>query len=153
MSTEATASTATIILLSACSFVGNIGAAVTGFGQAIIYLLVWQIVELAGYDGNFKYAVFIQALSLFSMQVRAYVGYVLMDDIMYAFLVAIDIATHIFHTISCPTFGDVMMFHSKPKRTATPSLQSKCNQTCLPLHPFTIRSCHPDIYSTWPTSQ
>ena len=44
----------------------------TGFGQAIIFLFVWQIVELAGYDETgFKYAVFIQALSLFSMQVRA----------------------------------------------------------------------------------
>jgi uncharacterized membrane protein YfcA len=63
-----TASTATIILLSLCSFLGNIGAAVTAFGQAIIFLFVWQIVELAGYEGDFKYAVFIQALSLFSIQ-------------------------------------------------------------------------------------
>ena len=64
------ASTSTIILLSSCSFIGNIGAALTGFGQAIIFLFVWQIVDLAGYDGDFKNAVFIQALSLFSMQVR-----------------------------------------------------------------------------------
>ena len=64
------ASTSTIILLSSSSFVGNIGAALTGFGQAIIFLFVWQIVDLAGYDGDFKNAVFIQALSLFSMQVR-----------------------------------------------------------------------------------
>lgn len=63
-----TASTATIILLSLCSFLGNIGAAVTAFGQAIIFLFVWQIVELAGYEGDFKFAVFIQALSLFSIQ-------------------------------------------------------------------------------------
>ena len=63
------ASTSTIILLSSCSFVGNIGAALTGFGQAIIFLFVWQIVDLAGYNGDFKNAVFIQALSLFSMQV------------------------------------------------------------------------------------
>lgn len=33
-----TASTATIILLSLCSFLGNIGAAVTAFGQAIILM-------------------------------------------------------------------------------------------------------------------
>jgi len=39
-----------------------------GFGQAIIFLFVYQIVDLAGYDGDFKNAVFIQALSLFSMQ-------------------------------------------------------------------------------------
>ncbi|EJK64898.1 hypothetical protein THAOC_14314 [Thalassiosira oceanica] len=57
-----------IVLLSCCGFAGNIGAAVTGFGQAIIYLFVWQIVELAGYSGDFKYAVFVQSLSLFSMQ-------------------------------------------------------------------------------------
>ncbi|KAL9187678.1 hypothetical protein ACHAXT_006056 [Thalassiosira profunda] len=64
-----TASAATVALLSACAFAGNVGAAVTGFGQAIIFLFVWQIVELAGYDETgFKYAVFIQALSLFSMQ-------------------------------------------------------------------------------------
>jgi len=62
------ASTETIILLSCCSFIGNIGAALTGFGQAIIFLFVYQIVDLAGYDGDFKNAVFIQALSLFSMQ-------------------------------------------------------------------------------------
>jgi len=62
------ANAADITLLSACAFVANIGAAVTGFGQAIIFLFVWQIAELAGYDGSFKSAVFIQALSLFSMQ-------------------------------------------------------------------------------------
>ncbi|KAL7526019.1 hypothetical protein ACHAXR_001275, partial [Thalassiosira sp. AJA248-18] len=55
-------------LLSACSFVGNVGKAVTGFGMAILYLFVWQIVELAGYEGDFKYAVFIQSLALFSIQ-------------------------------------------------------------------------------------
>lgn len=60
--------TSTIILLSSCSFIGNIGAALTGFGQAILFLFVYQIVDLAGYDGDFKNAVFIQALSLFSMQ-------------------------------------------------------------------------------------
>ena len=64
--------TETIILLSVCSFIGNIGAALTGFGQAIIFLFVWQIVDLAGgTEGDFKNAVFIQALSLFSMQVRS----------------------------------------------------------------------------------
>ena len=67
-----TASAATVALLSACALAGNVGAAVTGFGQAIIFLFVWQVVELAGYqETGFKYAVFIQALSLFSMQVRA----------------------------------------------------------------------------------
>ncbi len=55
-------------LLSTCAFLGTIGASLTGFGQAIIFLFIWQIVELAGYNGDFKSAVFIQALSLFSMQ-------------------------------------------------------------------------------------
>ena len=62
------ASAADIGLLSTCAFLGNIGASLTGFGQAIIFLFIWQIVELAGYTGDFKSAVFIQALSLFSMQ-------------------------------------------------------------------------------------
>eukprot|EP00571_Detonula_confervacea_P009001 CAMPEP_0172314472 /NCGR_PEP_ID=MMETSP1058-20130122/22624_1 /TAXON_ID=83371 /ORGANISM="Detonula confervacea, Strain CCMP 353" /LENGTH=329 /DNA_ID=CAMNT_0013028353 /DNA_START=49 /DNA_END=1035 /DNA_ORIENTATION=+ len=66
--TFTTASTADIILLSACSFAGNTGKAITGFGMAIIYLFVWQIAELAGYEGDFKYAVFIQSLALLSIQ-------------------------------------------------------------------------------------
>ena len=65
---SATATAADIGLLSTCAFLGTIGASLTGFGQAIIFLFVWQIVELAGYNGDFKSAVFIQALSLFSMQ-------------------------------------------------------------------------------------
>ena len=36
--------------------------------MAIIYLFVYQMVVLAGYDGDFRYAVFIQALALFSVQ-------------------------------------------------------------------------------------
>jgi len=64
-----TASTATIALLSCCSFFGNFGAALTGFGEAIIFLFIWQIVDLLGYDGgDFKSAIFIQSLSLFSVQ-------------------------------------------------------------------------------------
>ena len=68
MSVQSTATAADIGLLSTCAFLGTIGASLTGFGQAIIFLFVWQIVELAGYNGDFKSAVFIQALSLFSMQ-------------------------------------------------------------------------------------
>ena len=56
-------------LLSLCSFLGNIGVAVTGFGVAIVYFFVWQIlVVFGGYDSDFKYALFIQALALFSAQ-------------------------------------------------------------------------------------
>lgn len=59
-----------IVILSLSAFIGNVGVAVTGFGMAILYLFVWQIATLAGYDGaDFKYAVFIQALALFSAQV------------------------------------------------------------------------------------
>mmetsp|Transcript_18544 Transcript_18544/g.26363 ORF Transcript_18544/g.26363 Transcript_18544/m.26363 type:complete len:414 (+) Transcript_18544:88-1329(+) len=67
-SSAISATAADIGLLSTCAFLGTIGASLTGFGQAIIFLFVWQIVELAGYNGDFKSAVFIQALSLFSMQ-------------------------------------------------------------------------------------
>lgn len=64
-----TASTATIALLSSCSFFGNFSAGLTGFGEAIIFLFIWQIVDLLGYDGgDFKSAIFIQSLSLFSVQ-------------------------------------------------------------------------------------
>lgn len=45
--------------------------AVTGFGQAIIFLFVWNIADLLDYDGDFKYAVFIQSLALMSLQVRS----------------------------------------------------------------------------------
>ena len=57
-----------IILLSLASFLGNVGVALTGFGMAIVYLFIWQIAVLAGYDSSFKYAVFIQAIALFSAQ-------------------------------------------------------------------------------------
>ena len=57
-----------VVVLSIASFLGNVGVALTGFGMAIIYLFIYQIVVLAGYDGDFRYAVFIQALALFSAQ-------------------------------------------------------------------------------------
>jgi len=56
------------IILSLCSFLGNVGVAVTGFGMAIVYLFIWQIAVISGYESNFKYAVFIQALALLSAQ-------------------------------------------------------------------------------------
>ena len=57
-----------VVVLSIASFLGNVGVALTGFGMAIIYLFIYQIVVLAGYDGDFRFAVFIQALALFSAQ-------------------------------------------------------------------------------------
>lgn len=57
-----------IVVLSIASFLGNVGVALTGFGMAIIYLFIYQIVVLAGYEGDFRNAVFIQALALFSAQ-------------------------------------------------------------------------------------
>ena len=52
----------TIAVLSLCGFFGNVGAALTGFGEAIVFLFFWQVIDLAGYDyGNFKHANFIQA--------------------------------------------------------------------------------------------
>ena len=57
-----------VVVLSVASFLGNVGVALTGFGMAIIYLFIYQIVVLSGYDGDFRYAVFIQALALFSAQ-------------------------------------------------------------------------------------
>ncbi len=65
-----TSSIATIAVLSSCGFLGNFGAALLGFGEAIIFLFVWQVIYLAGYDDtDFKFAIFIQSLSLFSVQV------------------------------------------------------------------------------------
>ena len=47
------------------AFLGNVGVAVTGFGMAIVFLFVWQICILLGYEGDdVKYAVFIQTLAL-----------------------------------------------------------------------------------------
>ena len=57
-----------VVLLSLAAFLGNVGVSLTGFGMAIIFIFVWQIAVLLGYDSNFKYAVYIQALSLFSVQ-------------------------------------------------------------------------------------
>lgn len=65
-----------ILVLSASAFFGNVGVALTGFGMAIIYLFIYQIIVLSGYDGDFKYAVFIQALALFSAQVSQLLRYV-----------------------------------------------------------------------------
>jgi len=63
-----TASTVDIVLYSTFAFLGNCGVALTGFGMAIIYLFWWQIATIAGFESNFKYAVFLQALALFSAQ-------------------------------------------------------------------------------------
>ena len=62
-----------VAVLSCCAFFGNMGVAVTGFGMAIIYLLVFQLAAViqyaAGADGqSFKYAVFVQSLSLLAAQ-------------------------------------------------------------------------------------
>lgn len=56
------------IIFSVCSFLGNVGVAVTGFGMAIIFLFVLQIAILSGYSSNFKYAIFIQTISLLCVQ-------------------------------------------------------------------------------------
>lgn len=57
-----------VVVLSLCSFLGNVGVALTGFGMAIVYIFFWQIAFLSGYMGNFKYAVFIQSIALASVQ-------------------------------------------------------------------------------------
>jgi len=57
-----------VVVLSLAAFFGNFGVALTGFGMGIVYLFVWQIAALSGFDGDFKVAVFLQALSLFSVQ-------------------------------------------------------------------------------------
>ena len=51
----------TIAVLSLCGFLGNFGAALTGFGEAIVFLFFWQVIDLAagGMYGNFKHAIFI----------------------------------------------------------------------------------------------
>ena len=56
-----------VVVLSLSAFFGNMGVAVTGFGMAIIFLLVFQLAggiqAAAAADGqDFKYAIFIQAL-------------------------------------------------------------------------------------------
>ena len=62
-----------VVVLSLSAFVGNMGVAVTGFGMAIIYLLVFQVAAVTQYAAgavgqSFKYAVFIQSLSLLAAQ-------------------------------------------------------------------------------------
>lgn len=37
-----------ILVLSLCSFLGNVGVGITGFGMAIIYIFVWQVSSLSG---------------------------------------------------------------------------------------------------------
>lgn len=59
-----------ILVLALASVLGNVGVALTGLGMAIIFIFVWQIAIVCGYDGDFKYAIFIQALALLSIQVR-----------------------------------------------------------------------------------
>ena len=62
-----------VVVLSLSACFGNMGVAVTGFGMAIIFILVFQIAAVvqyaAGADAqSFKYAVFIQSLSLLVAQ-------------------------------------------------------------------------------------
>eukprot|EP00934_Nitzschia_sp_Nitz4_P007937 Nitzschia sp. Nitz4//scaffold21_size171442//104174//108556//NITZ4_002174-RA/size171442-augustus-gene-0.186-mRNA-1//1//CDS//3329542450//7927//frame0 len=56
------------LVLGISAFVGNVGVALTGFGMAIIYLFAYQILVLCGYDGDFKFVIFVQALALFAAQ-------------------------------------------------------------------------------------
>ena len=62
-----------VVVLSLSAFFGNMGVAVTGLGMAIVYLLIFQFAAVvqyaAGADAqSFKYAVFIQSLSLLVAQ-------------------------------------------------------------------------------------
>jgi len=57
-----------VVVLSLCSFLGNVGVALTGFGMAIVYIFFWQTAFLSGYIGDFKYAIFIQSIALASVQ-------------------------------------------------------------------------------------
>lgn len=57
-----------IMILSSCAFLGCICLGITGFGGAIVFLFIWQIAVIFGYENNFKYAVFVQALSQFCAQ-------------------------------------------------------------------------------------
>ena len=66
-----------IIILSFASFMATVGVAVTGLGMAIIYLFIWQISAIAGYSGELKYAIFIQAIALLSAQVSCAISLVL----------------------------------------------------------------------------
>jgi uncharacterized membrane protein YfcA len=54
-------------VLSVAGLLVSMGLALTGFGMDTIYILVWQIAVLSGYDSLVKAPV-IQAISLFSVQ-------------------------------------------------------------------------------------
>jgi uncharacterized membrane protein YfcA len=54
-------------VLSVAGLLVSMGLALTGFGMDTIYILVWQIAVLSGYDSLVKVPV-IQAISLFSVQ-------------------------------------------------------------------------------------
>ena len=70
------ASVEDLVILPMCAFFGHVGLGLTGFGMAIIFWFVWQVAVLSGYESDFKYAVFIQALALLSAQVRYILGWV-----------------------------------------------------------------------------
>jgi len=55
-------------VLALAAFVGNAGVSVTGFGMAIVYLLVVQLADACGYEVRARYAIFIQSLSLLAAQ-------------------------------------------------------------------------------------
>ncbi|CAK0843771.1 unnamed protein product [Prorocentrum cordatum] len=57
-----------VFVYTLATFLGNVGVAVTGFGMAIVYLFVWQVARLCGWEAGFKHAVFIQAIGLFAAQ-------------------------------------------------------------------------------------
>ncbi|CAK0796965.1 unnamed protein product [Prorocentrum cordatum] len=62
------AGAADVFVYALATFLGNVGVAVTGFGMAIVYLFVWQVARLCGWEADFKHAVFIQAIGLFAAQ-------------------------------------------------------------------------------------
>ena len=56
------------VILSLFTFSGYVCVALTGFGMAIIYMLLWKISVLDDYEISLIYSVLIQSLSLFSSQ-------------------------------------------------------------------------------------
>ncbi|CAK0862197.1 unnamed protein product [Prorocentrum cordatum] len=57
-----------VFVYTLATFLGNVAVAVTGCGMAIVYLFVWQVARLCGWEADFKHAVFIRAIGLFAAQ-------------------------------------------------------------------------------------
>lgn len=59
--------TTSAVVFSLCSGFGTLGIGLLGYGMAITFTFVWTLATTAGFQSNFKYAIFLQSIGLLAI--------------------------------------------------------------------------------------